>query len=139
MRFNLEISDTEIEFYRNDRRGTLAYVHSFYQDGYRHRGRVMGHSMDGEGRMVSLGAQISQPGGGFWHALARHTEQNRSGEGNRSEGVAEQAKIVGAELTHVLPWGANRFTLGAGADYVNESGAGSDWIGRVQGGWEHRF
>lgn len=139
VRFNLELADTETEFYVNNRRGSRAYLHSFYRDGYRHRGRVIGHTMDGNGRMVSLGAQISQPQGGFWHALVRHTEQNRNSGDNRAAGVEEEAKIIGGELTHSLPWRQHQVSVTMGGDYVESAGGDARTIGRFSASYAYRF
>ncbi|TVP54351.1 MAG: capsule assembly Wzi family protein [Halomonadaceae bacterium] len=139
LRLNLEVADTEVEFYSDNPRGSRAYLHSFYTDGYRHRGRVMGHTLDGNGRMISLGAQYSQSDGGYWHGLLRHTEQNRNGGDNRATGVEEQAKIIGAELTHSLPWQQHRVSLTLGADFVNEDIQGRDTIGRISASYSYQF
>ncbi len=140
VRVNLEVADTTPEFHRGDRRrGSSGYVHSFYRDGYRYRGRVLGHAMDGEGLMVSVGAQLIRPNGDFWHLLLRHTEQNRDGQDNRAVGVEERAIITGAELYHTLHRGQNSITWSAGADYIRPR-TGSDTIEpRAWAGYSRRF
>lgn len=139
LRLNLEVADTEVEFYRNDRRGSRAYVHSFYTGGYRFRDRVQGHSMDGEGLMVSLGAQWTRPDGQFTHALLRHIEQNRHNDSNRAEGVEPKARIAGAEITHTLPLGSHEVSLQVGGDYVREIGESDTIEPRFMAAYRYHF
>lgn len=140
VRVNLEVADTTPEFHRgDDRRGSMGYVHSFYTDGYRYRGRVMGHSMDGEGLMISVGAQLVRPNGDFWHLLLRHTEQNRDGRTNRAEGVEEQTIITGVELYHTFHRGQNSVTWSAGGDYIRPRDGADSIEPRVWGSYTRRF
>ncbi len=56
-----------------------AYNHSIFKTGYRYNGRSIGHSMDGDGRSISLGSTWVQSAGHTWNLLLRHMEINRAG------------------------------------------------------------
>jgi len=137
-RLNVEVANTEVEFYKSER-GGLAYVHSFYTDGYRHRRRVLGHSMDGEGLMVSAGAQWVDRKGDAWHLLTRRTDQNKIGGTNRAFGVEEEAAILGLELTHARERGPHKFVLSLGAEHIDPAEGDSELEPRVWGSYERRF
>jgi hypothetical protein len=57
-----------------------AYNHHLFDvEGYRYRGEPVGHPLDGDGRMYSLGLQLRGAFGADWQFLARRLEINRVG------------------------------------------------------------
>ena len=95
--------------------------------------------MDGEGLMVSLGAQWTDLRGDAWQVLARHTDQNRNGGTNRAFGVEEEAVILGLELYHTRERGPHRFVLSLGAEHIDPAEGDSELEPRVWGSYERRF
>jgi hypothetical protein len=55
------------------------YRNSVYPQGYTYRGRIIGHALDNDGRMLSLGALLVRPTGESWEVLLRRVEANRVG------------------------------------------------------------
>src|SRR5262249_44380323 len=53
--------------------------HIFDVEGYRYRGRVMGHSIDADGISYALGTQVNTPGMVSGWLLMRYAELNRGG------------------------------------------------------------
>ncbi len=51
----------------------------FPVEGYRFRGRPVGHALDGDGRMYSVGMQVRSAAGADWQLLARRMDINRGG------------------------------------------------------------
>ena len=73
-RFRLEYADTRAKFFNS------AYNHSIYTDGYRYRGRILGHAMGNHGRMVSLAVVLARrtvPRGSCWPARPGSTGMGR--------------------------------------------------------------
>ncbi len=123
-RWHLEAADTATNFWRStgpgrsDRSYSNAYIHSFYQDGYRYHDRVQGHSMDSGGRMFSLGLQAAADGN-YWEGLLRYTQQNRGGvpEHRRAPAVAEEADYLAVDLVRGISWGAVFLEVSVGAEH----------------------
>ena len=78
-RLHAEYADTACSFGREVPEYSCAYRNTIYPQGYSHRGRILGHSMDNDSRMYSLGGQISLPGNSTVSFLARRAELNRDG------------------------------------------------------------
>jgi hypothetical protein len=77
-RVRAEYSDTTCNFSRSDPIFNCAYESSIYTQGYRFRGRSIGHSMDSDGRMTTVGALYVQPDGASWELRARSADLNRN-------------------------------------------------------------
>ena len=80
-RMYLEYADTLVEFNRADPaepRTSSPYFHPRYRGGYRYRGRVLGHAIDGDSRMVSLGGVLRHDNGDTWRGRAWFTRINRT-------------------------------------------------------------
>jgi hypothetical protein len=78
-RAHAEYTDTTCSFSRQRPQVDCAYRNSVYPQGYTHRGRMIGHSMDNDSRMLAFGAIWVRPSGQSWSALARRVELNRYG------------------------------------------------------------
>ncbi len=71
----LEASNTSID------NNNTAYNHSIYTSGYRYQGLSIGHSIDSDGLLLSMGLMLSQKNGNFWRGWAKHAELNTDGIG----------------------------------------------------------
>jgi hypothetical protein len=78
-RAHAEYTDTTCSFSRERPQVDCAYRNSVYPQGYTHRGRMIGHSMDNDSRMLSVGAIWVRASGESWSALARRVDLNRYG------------------------------------------------------------
>ena len=78
-RLHGEATNTTAEFYKSKKRHDYVYEHAIYTSGYRYRGRVLGHSMDNDGEMYSLGLTLNQPGDTVWNAMLRKVRLNTGG------------------------------------------------------------
>jgi hypothetical protein len=102
-RLRLEGADTASEFYKNSPRFDYAYEHFIYETGYRYRGRVIGHPMDNDGQMVSLGAILVEDDGRSWNSLLRWTRVNRGqrlGKDDLNSVSKDELNLIDAELSH---------------------------------------
>jgi hypothetical protein len=68
----------------------VTYNHTIYHDGYRYRGRPVGHWADTDSQVVSAGGFIQYDSGIGWGAILRSGDLNEDGLGNNSvsNGVA---------------------------------------------------
>ncbi len=135
-RLYLELTDTTAEFYKDTARFDFAYEHDIYTSGYRYRGRSIGHAMDNDGRMASVGASLRDASGAHWRALLRFVELNTGGSTiNRHSVSDEPADIVNLELGHTRPFLSGRLDLTFGYDRLEPEGAGptgDDLRGSIQ-------
>jgi hypothetical protein len=104
-RLRLEYADTKAKLLN------YAYNHGIYTDGYRYRGRTLGHAMDNDGRMVSLGALLARASGTTWELLARETQINRDNAGQNAVSAAAQT-MTSLELVMSSSVGQNTFLWG---------------------------
>lgn len=114
-RLRVEATDTATEFYKSQTRYNTAYEHGIYQTGYRYRGASLGHVMDNDGVMVSIGATLVRPRGGIWDVAARRVMLNRDGRNRRAIHTQSLGGEEGYELRLLrrqVAWGG---TLSFGA------------------------
>ena len=78
-RWFAELSDTSCGFYESDALFDCAYNHRIYSDGYRYRGRVIGHGVDNDARVLSFGLLLADNAVTRWRVLTRVGELNRGG------------------------------------------------------------
>ena len=107
-----------------------AYEHSIYTDGYRYRGRSIGHSQDGDGRVFSAGLVWHTAADTQWRATARSGELNRDSR-PRNAAAGVKTDILDLEVSHerTLPLGTLK--LGVGAARRDALGESETWYGRA--------
>lgn len=76
-RVRAEYSETTCSFSHAEPEFNCAYESSIYTQGYRFRGRSIGHAMDSDGRMTTIGAIYVEPSGSSWELRARTADLNR--------------------------------------------------------------
>ena len=117
-RTHLEFSDTvctEGGFGGSGDKWNCAYNHEIYTTGYRYRGRVMGHGMDGDGRSYSLGTTLQGIGGASWQVLLRHVEINIDGGDDPAHSLsAGPNKLDELAVSHEREAFGGTLSIGAG-------------------------
>jgi hypothetical protein len=78
-RVRYEYADTSCSFSRERPQFNCAYRNGQYPQGYSHRGRIIGHALDNDGRMWSASAMLVRPSGTAFMLIARRVELNRDG------------------------------------------------------------
>jgi hypothetical protein len=74
----LEYADTSCAATTNNPRFGCAYVQGrFSPEGYRYRGRVIGHTTDGDSRSYAAGGTYTEVDGSLWTITARTAQLNR--------------------------------------------------------------
>lgn len=112
---HFEWADTVVEFYKDAPRFDLAYEHAIYEDGYRYRDRSIGHSMDSDSRMWSVGVALRRGPTSTWRALVRRYDLNRGG--SRATPVAATSRdLFNIELSWARSFAAGRLDVGIGID-----------------------
>jgi hypothetical protein len=128
-RLYMEYADTAAAFYQSSPIYNYAYEHGIYRSGYRYYGRSLGHSLDGDGRMLSLGVMGVAASGNFWEVLVRKIAPNR-------DAIPAQT-FLEFGLRYTLDNGPSRYIIEAGLD---RGGGTQDFTkGRVALQWRRLF
>lgn len=121
-RAHVEYADTACDFLNSPPDFGCAYESSIYTDGYRYRGRVLGHSIDGDGESVGVGGMLVDQAGREWRMLARNIKLNRADAGYANSLADGPAKVRDVEFVHrrTFEWGSIEASVGyADTDVVD--------------------
>jgi hypothetical protein len=113
-RLRAEYADTACSFSREQPDFDCAYRNSIYPQGYAYRGRVIGHAMDNDSRMMSAAALLTRENGDVLSLTLRQVELNRNGGSHAISTVPRDADNV--ELRYSRGLGAGRISAGIGYD-----------------------
>ena len=140
-RLHAEFSDTTCSFADFPGEFNCAYNHGIYQTGYRYRQQPIGHPMDGDGRMFSLGGVVVIDAARQWNGVIRYVELNRGGNpDSRHTLTPTPLNLVNAELSHRRETRFGEFTVGAGFDqFENEVSNRKDSDARLFVQWRQLF
>lgn len=71
LRGHIEYANTKVKWYDSEVEYDIAYVQSIFSEGYRLRGRNIGHTTDGDSETTSIGVSLTTGEGHRWAALVR--------------------------------------------------------------------
>jgi hypothetical protein len=129
-RTHIEVAETtcrEGGFGSSGKKPDCAYNHPLYPTGYRYNKRVMGHSIDGDGRSYSLGSTLVQSAGHTWNVSLRYMQINQEGNPNPNHSLsATPQDRADIQLTHERLTRFGRFHVGVGYSYVDDEASGAD-------------
>ena len=135
-RARFEYSDTACNFSREEPEFDCAYRNSIYPQGYTYRGRIIGHSMDNDSRMYTLGGILTLARGDVLSLTLRRVELNRDGGTHAISEVPLDLDNV--ELRFSRGVGTGKLSVGVG--YQSQS-TSVDADSRVHGfaSWQQGF
>jgi hypothetical protein len=120
-----------------------AYNNNIFTDGYRYYGRVMGHSMDGDGDMISARFIRTAASGDTLTAIARVVSVNEGGgEPDQRHSIAPGPEDwITLDLSYSRDFGALGVAeAGLGIDQRDQTWAGDeDLLARAWVRWAHSF
>jgi hypothetical protein len=137
-RVRFEYADTACTFSREQPDYNCAYRNSLYPQGYTHRGRVIGHAMDNDSRMYSVGLMLTRPKGDVASLTVRRVELNRDGGPHAISSIP--LEINNVEMQYSRDFGFGKVSLGLGFDDKSDDSAPIP-DSRVHGfvGWQQGF
>jgi hypothetical protein len=118
-RLRAEYSDTTCMFNAEPPEFNCAYRHNIYPQGYAYRGRMIGHSMDNDSRMLSLAGILSRANGDVFSIELRHADLNRDGGPHAISDTP--ADLDNVELRYSRVFGFGNVTLGLGYDDYHDA------------------
>lgn len=117
-----------------------AYVQGrFNVEGYRFRGRVIGHTTDSDAESYALGASYSAPDGAIWSIAARSARLNHDGVDARNTVSPGPAKYAGLEFGWRGRLLGESVSVEIGADFLEPEGGDGDLEPYGFVGWRHQF
>jgi hypothetical protein len=136
IRMRAEYGDTACNFSRESPEFGCAYRNAIYPQGYTYRGRIIGHAMDNDSRMVALAGVLSRPNGDVVSLTLRRVELNRDG-GDHSIS-ATPLDLDNVELRYMWMFGIGKVSVGVGYD---DQSAQPDSGSRTRGflSWQQGF
>lgn len=121
-RWFAEVADTSCGFYESDALFNCAYNHGIYRDGYRYRGRAIGHGMDNDGRLASVGLLLADDATTRWNLLARYGELNRGGVPDERHTLTPvPADVASIDVSWNRSFRFGVIELGAGAERIGDT------------------
>ncbi|MBV6422325.1 MAG: hypothetical protein NAOJABEB_00103 [Steroidobacteraceae bacterium] len=135
LRAHVEYSDTSCNFSRRHPMFDCAYRNQIYPQGYTFRGHSIGHAMDSDGRMYSLGVLLVRPAGDALSVLVRKTELNRGGAmpepAHTLSATPNEVRNVEVQYNRAFARGELRLGLGY-SDFDTEPVEGADLTGFIE-------
>lgn len=109
-----EYSDTACDFTRSPPEFGCAYTNVIYTDGYRYRGRAIGHPIDGDGESVAFGAVVVDGQGSQWLGRISDIKLNRAGISANHTLSDGPARLREVSLEHARSIHGGQFKVGIG-------------------------
>jgi hypothetical protein len=130
-RLHAEVADTATGgFYDSHPLYNYAYHHHIYRSGYTYYGRIIGHSLGGDGRIATLGLLFETANGKTWDLLLRRIEPERD--------VATSPLIHTVEVSHRFTWRDQTIKLHL-AELRSHTNSATDFETQVDAQWEWRY
>lgn len=114
LRLHVEYADTACSFLRSDPELNCAYRNGIFAQGYSYRGRVIGHSMDNDSRLLSAGVNLTRERGDVLTLTARRYDLNRDGGPHALSDTPQAVNNVEFRYSRALVFG--RLVVGAAYD-----------------------
>jgi hypothetical protein len=71
LRAHVEYANTKVKWYDSEIEWDWSYWQAIFTEGYRYRGRNLGHTTDGDAETTSIGLSLTSGEGSRWAALVR--------------------------------------------------------------------
>jgi hypothetical protein len=116
-----EIAITISDFTKSEDKYNSVYNHSIYRTGLRYRGRVIGHGIDNDSRVISTGLILVNDEETQWHALFRFGALNRAGvPDERNSLTPTKQDIVSLDVSHSKVFKYGQIDVGLGFERIDD-------------------
>ena len=103
LRMFVEYADLTSTWWTDDPKSrNVTYGHHIYQDGYRYRGRPIGHWADQDSQILSLGMIVQKEDGIGWGGTLRTGKLNEDGTGSSSVSNGYSTDLLSIEVYNSL-------------------------------------
>jgi len=97
--------------YDDSQRRNISYGHHIYKDGYRYRGRPIGHWADQDSQILSIGGFLQKGGGTGWGATLRSGDLNEDGSGSNSVSNGANSGYFSIDLFNARKYQRRKFSV----------------------------
>jgi len=116
-----EIAITISDFTKSENKVNNAYNHSIYRTGLRYRGRVIGHGIDNDSRVISTGLMLVNDEETQWNALFRFGALNRAGvPDERNSLTPTKQDIISLDISHSRVFKYGQIDVGLGFERIDD-------------------
>ena len=90
------------------------YGQRIYQSGYTYYGRIIGHGLDNDARVISAGVVVMTDAGNSWQLLGRAGDLNKVGRDEDHTVAIEPQDLMSFDIQHSRHTKIGRFDIGVG-------------------------
>jgi hypothetical protein len=123
-RWFAEIAATSCDALKSNVGYGCAYRNDLYPSGYTHYGRIIGHGLDNDGRVVSAGIVVVNPEGNTWNVVTRLGELNRVGQDPNHSVAPQPQDLASIDIEYSFPSKFGTFDIGGGYERREEIASG---------------
>ncbi|MCH9695889.1 MAG: capsule assembly Wzi family protein [Gammaproteobacteria bacterium] len=121
-----EFAGTSCQFHESSEIFNCGYNHGNYTTGYRYRGRSVGHGVDNDARMISVGALLVDDADTQWRATLRYGALNRGGSADPKNTLTPTRQdIVSLDLSHSRQFSYGLIDIGLGFEDIDDVASGT--------------
>jgi len=125
-RWYIEGAATSCDAVKSNVRYNCAYRQGIYQSGYTYYRRIIGHGLDNDARVVSVGAVVVSAEGNTWHVLGRFGDLNRRGSEDDHSVAVDPEELASIDIQHTRTTRIGRFDVGVGFERREDMATGDN-------------
>lgn len=138
-RVHAEFADTTCNFSRKPPTFGCAYTNGNYPDGYRYRGRNLGHGIDADAEQVAVGALYVTAAGTTWQLDAQTSRLNRAGATPNALPAPVPTRWQSIDLAWRKPVRGADLRVSLGVERQGPLGGRARTDARITLGWHRGF
>jgi hypothetical protein len=119
-RWFVEAAATRCDGAKSEVRYGCGYRHIVYKSGYTYQGRIIGHGLDNDGRVVSVGTVVVTSAGNSWQVLGRYGDVNKVGVDPNHSVAVEPQELASIDIQYSFLSKIGTFDIGAGFERREE-------------------
>jgi hypothetical protein len=125
LRAHVEYANNNCKWYNPSLEPNCAYTHGIFFAGYRHRGRNVGHTTDGDSETTSVLVSLTRPRGDRWSVLVRQGRLDAYGAPDQYNPVSQgRSEFDSMQLSWEGTWMGQNLGLQLGHEHQTPATAG---------------
>jgi hypothetical protein len=125
-RWFAEWAGTTCDAIKSDPLWGCGYRQAIYESGYTYYGRIIGHGLDNDARVLSAGVVVVTSTGNAWQVLGRVGELNRVGSDPDHSVSVDPADMASIDIQHTRDTKFGRFDVGLGFERREDVATGDN-------------
>jgi hypothetical protein len=125
-RWFVEWAGTTCDAIKSDPLWGCGYRQAIYESGYSYYGRIIGHGLDNDARVISGGVMFVTEAGNSWQVLGRVGDLNRVGSDAGHTVSVDPADMASIDIQHTRDTRIGRFDIGVGFERREDTASGTN-------------